>query len=179
MFLCRLSENKKSREETGDTYSTFYVRFFVLFDEAIRSESFFGKTQFGYKNGSAEWSEYGSLPNLYKENWLVSEETLTSKERTIYGQQTFYKLPKSTATPTTDDNLVNKKYVDDSVTIKAYQLAGLTEYNSASTYNTGDYCYYQNVIYKCNDDNVTGTWDSTKWDSKTYLEYLQDTLINQ
>lgn len=80
-------------------------------------------------------------------------------------------------TPTADYHPATKKYVDDTATIRAYQLAGLTEYNDTSTYNTGDYCYYQNAIYKCNGDNVTGSWDSTKWDSKTYLEYLQDAVV--
>lgn len=177
--LIILSTNKKYREETGDTSYSIYVRFFALFDVVGLIESSSGKTQFSYSSNSTQWTEYGNLPLLtgIYENWLVSEETLRHKDRLIYGQQTFNKLPKSTATPTTDDHLTNKKYVDDTVTIKAYQLAGLTEYNSASTYNTGDYCYYQNAIYKCNDDNITGGWDSTKWDSKTYLEYLQDAVV--
>ena len=80
-------------------------------------------------------------------------------------------------TPTGDYNPATKKYVDDTVIIKAYQLAGLTEYDDTDTYDTGDYCYYQNAIYKCKADNTTGTWDSTKWDTKTYMEYMSDILI--
>lgn len=36
-------------------------------------------------------------------------------------------------------------------------------YDSTATYNTGDYCIYNNILYKCNDDNVTGAWDVAKW----------------
>lgn len=41
------------------------------------------------------------------------------------------------------------------------------EYNSAATYNAGDFCAYENVLYKCNTDNTTGTWDAMKWDDTT------------
>ena len=38
------------------------------------------------------------------------------------------------------------------------------KYNSSATYNTGDYCIYNNALYKCKSDNVTGTWNANKWD---------------
>lgn len=46
-------------------------------------------------------------------------------------------------------------------------------YSSSNTYNTGDYCIYNNTLYKCNDDNVTGTWDSTKWDATKISDELE------
>ena len=46
-------------------------------------------------------------------------------------------------------------------------------YNSALIYNTGDYVIYMNGFYKCKQDNVTGTWDSTKWDATTIADELQ------
>ena len=36
-------------------------------------------------------------------------------------------------------------------------------YDDTATYNTGDYCIYNDGLYVCDDDNVTGAWDSTKW----------------
>lgn len=48
------------------------------------------------------------------------------------------------------------------------------DYDDTETYNTGDYVFYQNAFYKCNDDGVTGTWDSTKWDVTT----VADELVN-
>lgn len=39
------------------------------------------------------------------------------------------------------------------------------EYDPTATYNTGDYCIYNGGLYVCNDDNVTGAWNSAKWTS--------------
>ena len=46
------------------------------------------------------------------------------------------------------------------------------EYDSSHTYNTGNRVIYEGVLYVCNDDNVTGDWDSTKWDSATIDEII-------
>lgn len=40
-------------------------------------------------------------------------------------------------------------------------------YDSTHTYNGGDYCIYENVLYKCNTASTTGDWDLSKWDSVT------------
>ena len=53
---------------------------------------------------------------------------------------------------------------------KSEQLAD--EYNAGETYNTGDYVRRENYLYKCNTDNTTGTWDSTKWDRIKITEEL-------
>lgn len=53
---------------------------------------------------------------------------------------------------------------------RADQLAD--DYNTSSTYNTGDYVRRDNYIYKCNTDNTTGTWDDTKWDRVKITEEL-------
>lgn len=45
-------------------------------------------------------------------------------------------------------------------------------YDENNTYNTDDYCIYSDVLYKCNDDNVTGPWDATKWDATTVADEL-------
>ena len=44
------------------------------------------------------------------------------------------------------------------------------DYDENTTYNTGDKVIYQGLFYVCNDDNVTGTWDATKWDSLTVAD---------
>lgn len=46
------------------------------------------------------------------------------------------------------------------------------DYDDTETYYTGDYVFYQNIFYKCNDDGVTGTWDATKWDITTVADEL-------
>ena len=40
-------------------------------------------------------------------------------------------------------------------------------YDSAETYNTGDVVMYEFLLYKCLEDNVTGSWDETKWERTT------------
>ena len=53
----------------------------------------------------------------------------------------------------------------------------LPEYDSSSTYSIGDYVIYSNAIYKCNTAiSIAEDWDSTHWTSKTYIDYLRDTL---
>lgn len=42
------------------------------------------------------------------------------------------------------------------------------EYDSTITYNTDDTCMHAGLLYKCLEDGVTGTWDSSKWE-RTYL----------
>lgn len=48
-------------------------------------------------------------------------------------------------------------------------------YVSGNTYNTGDLVGYENAsnrihIYKCLQDNVTGSWDATKWEITTLAD---------
>lgn len=48
-------------------------------------------------------------------------------------------------------------------------------YVSGNTYNTGDLVGYENAsnrihIYKCLEDNVTGSWDATKWEITTLAD---------
>ena len=50
--------------------------------------------------------------------------------QTIYGKKTFSTLPESTVVPTTDKQLVNKKYVDDSLLSNAIYLGKVTDYNT-------------------------------------------------
>lgn len=86
-------------------------------------------------------------------------------------------LPESSVTPTTNDQLVNKSYVDNSILTKTYELSGLNAYSSNSTYSVNDYVYYNNLIYKCNTAVDTAeAFDSTKWTQKTYMEYISDAL---
>lgn len=39
----------------------------------------------------------------------------------------------------------------------------VAEYDSSETYNEYDYAVYEGRIYRCDESNVTGEWDSTKW----------------
>ena len=59
-----------------------------------------------------------------------------------------------------------------------FQRSGLSEYSDSSTYNVGDFVYYNNQIYVCNTAIGTAeSWDSTHWTQITYLDYLSRVLI--
>jgi hypothetical protein len=70
-----------------------------------------------------------------------------------------------------------------STNVSDLKFIGLSKYNTSTTYNIGDYVYYRRSsddkenIFKCNTANTTGSWSNSKWDVKTYMEYLNDTLI--
>jgi hypothetical protein len=45
------------------------------------------------------------------------------------------------------------------------------EYDTTETYNTGDPALHDGTLYKCKADNVTGTWDSTKWEEAKAVDF--------
>lgn len=45
-------------------------------------------------------------------------------------------------------------------------------YDSTKTYMSGDLSIHNEVIYECNTDNTTGTWDDNKWDSTNLAEQI-------
>ena len=48
------------------------------------------------------------------------------------------------------------------------------EYDPSETYNTGDFVVYNDALYQCKEDNVTGTWNSAKWQAATLQDLLDD-----
>ena len=49
------------------------------------------------------------------------------------------------------------------------------QYDSSHSYVIGDYCIYNNTLYRAT-ANTTGNWDSTKWTQTTIAAQLQDRL---
>lgn len=70
-------------------------------------------------------------------------------------------------TPSDDDILVyqNGKWVNMANPASTANFADA--YDPTATYNTGDVCIYNNVLYICTDDNITGTFDPSKWTATT------------
>ena len=57
---------------------------------------------------------------------------------------------------------------------------GISTYDSTATYNTGDLIVNFWTIFKCKEDNVTGTFDSTKWERTSVfdeIKSLKDTFM--
>lgn len=82
-----------------------------------------------------------------------------------------YNLVKPTMAETADIRTINGNMdtVDD--IMHASQISLAPAYDSNETYNTGDVVMYEFLMYECLDDDVTGTWDSTKWQRTTAGEH--------
>lgn len=65
-----------------------------------------------------------------------------------------------------------------SSTVDAIVINSSDEYNTSATYNVGDYCIYNNILYKCT-TAVTAetTFDSNKWEATTIISVLN--VLNQ
>ena len=50
-------------------------------------------------------------------------------------------------------------------------------YDTNITYNEADLCVYNGALYSCKEDNVSGAWDSSKWETTTISESVLG-LIN-
>ena len=71
-----------------------------------------------YINGNLQINLlHGSGTTLKTKSYMLTENPLNVKDQqTITGKKTFGTLPESSVTPTTNNQLVNKKYVDDAMT---------------------------------------------------------------
>ena len=50
------------------------------------------------------------------------------------------------------------------------------DYDDTATYNTNDKVIYQGLLYVCLEDNITGAWDSTKWQQISVADYTAELL---
>lgn len=117
---------------------------------------------------------YGSWTNNVFTVTTASYKTHTWELPTNIGVLT--KTNTVSYTPTANYHPSTKLYSDTTPLTKA----GLSPYSTRTTYQAGDYVYRSSTdltIYKCNTADTTGTWNSSKWDEKTYMEYLSDTLV--
>lgn len=81
----------------------------------------------------------------------------------------------------TDDADITK--VSDAIRMidgEIYQTRGMNaeKYDATHTYNTGDIVWNIESLWKCKEDNVTGTWDETKWEAKTIAELIAEADIS-
>lgn len=78
-------------------------------------------------------------------------------------------------------NKATISYVDSTETTLVENILQLiaSTYDATSTYEVGDYCIYNNLLYKCNTTISTAEdFDDTKWDQTTLTELIK-TLENQ
>ena len=46
------------------------------------------------------------------------------------------------------------------------------EYDDTASYTAGDFVMYQGILYKCNHISATGSFDPTKWDAISAIDYI-------
>lgn len=46
------------------------------------------------------------------------------------------------------------------------------EYDDTASYTAGDFVMYEGVLYKCNHISATGSFDPTKWDAISAIDYI-------
>lgn len=82
-----------------------------------------------------------------------------------------YNLVKPTMAESADIRTINGNMDSVDNIMHATQVSLANAYDQNETYNTGDIVMYQFLMYECLDDEVTGTWDATKWQRTTAGEH--------
>lgn len=81
-----------------------------------------------------------------------------------------YTMTKPTYAEQADISVINANMdIIDNV-MHSSQISLAPAYDINETYNTGDIVMHELLMYKCLEDNVTGAWDSTKWERTTASE---------
>lgn len=78
-----------------------------------------------------------------------------------------YQLEKPVQSDSGDVSVLNRNSDKIDTIMHASQVSIADAYDETATYNTGDVTMYEFFLYICLEDNVTGTWDATKWDRTT------------
>lgn len=125
----------------------------------------------------------GSEPSTHPADWMMwVGSPVISAEQTEAG----YDLTISNGDGTTSVvHLLNGQITEAELTSA---LSGLREafnaniaegYSSSSVYSEGDYCLYNNVLYRCKTDILSPeAWDSTHWEAASLADDVQDLSEN-
>ena len=162
--------NKISTMTTADeTFEIYYLGMNNMYKEIKR-----------YAHGADYYPSTGTL-SLYTLNTRTITYQITTQDtdQTISGKKTFTTLPESSVVPTTNDQLVNKKYVDDnaggsSIPIYAFKTSSLFS-TSMSYFDSTDVTAMQtliNSIYSA-DAGMFSILLSIKATNSTYPQYYQ------
>lgn len=88
--------------------------------------------------------------------------------QTLSNKLTFNTLPESSVVPTTNNQLTNKSYVDNSF----FEMIA-PEYSSSSTYDVGDFVIHEGLMYTCNTAISTAeAWNSSHWTQTSVNENM-------
>ena len=108
-------------------------------------------------------AEYGTLFDDIVETY-VPGSTYTKNQMVKYEDHIYRVMVASTNNPPTDLTDWDPETLANIVTdLLNFWNKIIPEYDETATYNVPDYVIYQGNIYTCNDANVTGAWDGSKW----------------
>jgi hypothetical protein len=100
----------------------------------------------------------------------VIEQTASTE---LYNDDWF--LKDSVVEGTTKISGVNLKELlgaDGTLALDEIASAIAEEYDSTHTYSLNSWVYHEGTLYRCIDNNVTGTWNANKWQAKTIKEFI-------
>lgn len=103
---------------------------------------------------------YIDLPNNLSYRWTGSGYTVISPSLAL-GETSSTAYRGDRGKIAYDTALANKDNIAD-------------DYNPGNTYNIGDYCLYNGVLYRCNTNATTGTFTPGHWDYAQICEDLSD-----
>ena len=69
---------------------------------------------------------------------------------------------------------LNQNFTMIDTYLKALLNLMAEDYDATETYNDGDIVAHDNALYQCNDDSVTGAWNSAKWDAVTIASLIAE-----
>ena len=108
-------------------------------------------------------AEYGTLFDDIVETY-VPGSTYVKNQMVKYEDHIYRVMVASTNNPPTDLTDWDPETLANIVTdLLNFWNKIIPEYDETATYNVPDYVLYQGNIYTCNDANVTGAWDGSKW----------------
>ena len=85
-------------------------------------------------------------------------------------QTTHYSFNLPAGTDPASITPLNQNFTMIDTYLKASLNLMAADYDATETYNEGDIVAHDNALYQCNDDGVTGAWNSAKWDAVTLGE---------
>ena len=110
-------------------------------------------------------AEYGTLFDDIVETY-VPGSTYVKNQMVKYEDHIYRVMVASTNNPPTDLTDWDPETLANIVTdLLNFWNKIIPEYDESAIYNVPDYVIYQGNVYACNDANVTGAWDSSKWNA--------------
>ena len=121
-------------------------------------------------------AEYGTLFDDIVETY-VPGSTYVKNQMVKYEDHIYRVMVASTNNPPTDLTDWDPETLANIVTdLLNFWNKIIPEYDENATYNVPDYVIYQGNIYTCNDANVTGAWDGSKWNQVVLTDDIASRL---